>query len=76
LLDNGADPNARMSDQSTPLHLASSYGKLEVTHLLLERGVDVDAEDDGGNTAYQIALKEGYDEIARLSSGHGVENKT
>jgi ankyrin repeat protein len=59
-----------------PLHLASFYGKLEVARLLLERGVDIDAEDDEGNTAYQIALKRGHEEITQLLAGHGAENKT
>ncbi|KAH9041905.1 hypothetical protein EDB83DRAFT_2524063 [Lactarius deliciosus] len=75
LLDHGADPKARGKDQSTPLHWASYWGELEVAHLLLERGADVDAEDGKGRTAYQIALKEGHDEIAQLL-GHGIENKT
>ena len=74
LLDYGADPKIRGKDQSTPLHRSSYWGELEVVRLLLERGMDVDAEDDKGRTAYQIALKEGHDEIAQLLSGHGVEN--
>ncbi|KAH9012590.1 ankyrin repeat-containing domain protein [Lactarius deliciosus] len=53
LLDNGANPDARTRDQ------------LEVVHLLLERGVDVDAEIGGGYTAYELALGCGHDEIAQ-----------
>ena len=66
LLDNGADPNLRGNDQSTPLHRASFHRELEIVRLLLERGADVDAVDDEGNTAYQIALKEGHHELAQL----------
>jgi ankyrin repeat protein len=76
LLDHGADPMACGKDKRTPLHLASYFRKLEVANLLLERGVDVDAEDDEGCTAYQIAVRNGYDEITQLLSGHCAENKT
>jgi ankyrin repeat protein len=72
LLDNGADPNAREHDQQTPLHLASTW---EMGHLLLEYGVDVDAVNDFGKTAYELALHHGQIEIARLLSGRSVENK-
>ena len=72
LLDNGADPNSRADDQSTPLHDAASNEYLEVIHLLVERGANVDALDDGGNTAYQIALKEGCG-VAQLLFPPAVE---
>ena len=73
LLDSGADPNSRASDQSTPLHCASSCRWLEVVRLLLERGAAVDAVDDRGDTALQIALNYGHGEIARMLSGHAAE---
>ena len=74
LLEYGADPNSRANDQSTPLHHASLNGQLEGVYLLLERGADVDVVDDEGKTAYQIALDRGYDEVAQLLSGQGVQN--
>jgi ankyrin repeat protein len=76
LLDIGADLKARSKNQWTPLHTASYRGEIEVVRLLVERGMGVDAEDDEGKTAYQIALQEGWDDIAQLLSGHSAENKT
>ena len=84
LLNSGADPNRSGKDRSTPLHWASGMRNLEIAHLLLEFGAEANAEDDEGRTAYQIALEEareegydpGYDEMAQLLSGHGVEKKT
>jgi len=43
LLDRGANPNARSSDRSTPLHRTSEP---EIAQLLLDRGADASACDD------------------------------
>ena len=70
LLDHGADPEARGRGQKTPSHTASRHGQLEVAHLLLECGMNIDAIDDEGNSAYrayQIALEGGYDKIIGYS---------
>jgi ankyrin repeat protein len=50
---------------------------LEVANLrlLLKGGAKADAVDDEGQTAFEIALIEGYDEIAQLLSEHDVEKK-
>ena len=40
LLDLGADPNRRSSDQPSALMMAAGYGQLDVVRLLLERGAD------------------------------------
>ena len=36
LIQQGADVNARDANNSTPLHLASSWGKVESMRLLIE----------------------------------------
>ncbi len=43
-LERGADVDARRMDHDTPLHLASSYGRLEVARLYLEHGADANAK--------------------------------
>jgi ankyrin repeat protein len=75
LLNHGVDPKACAKNQQTPLHLASS-GHLDIARLLLEHGADVDAEDKDGRTAYQIALDEGYDEVAQFLLAYGAQSRT
>jgi ankyrin repeat protein len=38
-----------------PLLGALEYGYLEVAHLLVGHGANIDAEDDEGRTAFQVA---------------------
>jgi ankyrin repeat protein len=74
LLQHGADPNIRASDDmlSTPLHLASFMGFLEVARLLLSYGAKVDETDKEGKTPFQVASRRGYDEITKLLLEHGA----
>ncbi len=77
LLDHGADPNSRDNDaQWRPLHWAAYFGKLEIAHLLIERGANVHVKDKHGRIAYQIALERGEAEIAQLLLSKCSENKT
>ena len=41
LLENGAEPNMKDDDGSTPLHAACIRGNLEVVRLLLAHGAEV-----------------------------------
>jgi ankyrin repeat protein len=70
LLEHGADPNADARFHSSPLHLASSHGWLEVARLLHKYGAKVDEKDKEGKTPFQIATEKGYDEIAKLLVPH------
>ena len=82
LLDCGADPNARDDDRSTPLHQSSWWekgedfttrmGTVEGTRLLLKHGAIIDAEDDEGRTALQLALEHERDDIAACLKEHGA----
>ena len=57
--NKGAEPMLRRNDQWTPLYQISECEKLGVAHLLLKRGVYMDAKNEEWNTAYQIGLKTG-----------------
>ena len=68
LLEYGADPNIRRDDgsDSTPLHLSSFSGSLEVTRLLLSYGARIDEEDEEWKTPFEVASSHGHDEIMKL----------
>ncbi len=57
LLDCGAEIENRGLLQSTPLLEASISGSAELVELLLSRGADIKAVDEGGNTALMLASR-------------------
>ena len=73
LLDRGVDVNTRDNEGSTPLHHSSfrrpgSSGRwsVERTRMLLEHGASIDAENNKGETAFQVALEEGHHEMVEF----------
>jgi len=54
LLEHGADLNARYDHNSTPLHWAAQYGRVELVQVLLEHVVNLSAKDDHRKTANQV----------------------
>lgn len=50
LLDSGTDVNFHDTDGRTSLHVAACQGRPDVVELLLERGADVDVQDQWGST--------------------------
>ena len=64
-LKYGADPSISSSeDDSTPLMIASKKGYFEIAKVLLEAGANLRAEDECGNTALEIALQQGHQELS------------
>ena len=60
-------------DIATPLYYASTVGLETVVPLLLEKGANVDAKTGSGETALQLAAKNGHAAVARLLLDRGAE---
>ena len=73
LLERGADPNARMKNGLTPLHVAARDGRVEVARVLLKHGANVGAEDNKGRTPFQMASAAGKDDTMKLMLEHGAK---
>ncbi|RWS14907.1 Tankyrase-1-like protein [Dinothrombium tinctorium] len=52
--------------QSTPLHFAAGYNRVEIVEHLLSRGADVHAKDKGGLVPLHNACSYGHYEVAEL----------
>jgi ankyrin repeat protein len=75
LLDHGADPGVRCGEErENALHVAVRRGQHpDVVHLLLERGVDVNARRGDGRTAWLLARRGGHDQLVSLLEQAGAE---
>ena len=59
LLEHGADVTTRIgTEQSTPLHLASSLASPDIVQLLIKHGADVNALDGNCEMPLHLALAE------------------
>jgi ankyrin repeat protein len=61
---------ANDENDETPLHEVSYWVPDAYLRVLLENGADVDAEDDEGQTPFQIASSKGYHEMAQFLIDH------
>jgi ankyrin repeat protein len=66
LLAHGADPNVRCGrERETSVHMAARSGQnVEIVKLLLEHGADVHALRGDGRTAWVLARRSGFDDVA------------
>jgi len=48
-------------------------GTVEGPRLLLDHGANIDAENDEGETPFQLALETGYHEMAEFLSGRSAK---
>lgn len=55
-----------MANQRTPLHRAAQEGNAEVAELLIQAGTDVDAKQDKGKSALQLALTHNHTWITEI----------
>ena len=60
-------------DDLTPLHVASSYGYLEVVRILVEQGADMAVQDNNKKTPLHLASDEGRLDVARFLVEHGAD---
>jgi ankyrin repeat protein len=94
LLEKGANPNQPTDDHTTPL-LAAATGQgarfaggeerpipefIEALRLCLDKGSDINATNDRGDTAMHAAAERGADEMVQFLADHGakldVKNKS
>ena len=68
LIDHGADVTAQDETQSTPLHLASSFGGAETVRLLIENDADIAAQDKHRRTPLHLASSRVSDGTATLGT--------
>jgi ankyrin repeat protein len=66
-----ADIQQRDAYNNSLLHLAASRGYLQLANLLIEQGVDINAQNNDGDTALHVAAWQGHVEMAR----HLLENR-
>jgi len=55
------------------LHRSSYFGALEVVHVLLEHGADVEVKKNDGETALQLAALYRHDKVVELLREHGAK---
>ncbi|QCW01947.1 ankyrin repeat domain-containing protein [Natrinema pallidum] len=74
-LINDADLSHRSDNGSTLLHHTAGRDRPEMARELIDRGIDVDAQNDGGHTALLKAVElENYDTVEVLLEGGADPN--
>lgn len=74
LLDHNADVHqaATNAQRVNSLHAASANRHFDICHMLIERGIDVNATQEGGFTPLQAAAQNGQLELVELLLQHGA----
>ena len=74
LLAHGAKPNAKSTNDLTPLGRAAESGDAEVVQMLLDAGASVNAYDPFGRTALMLAQGNKHAEVAALLRKAGARD--
>jgi beta-lactamase regulating signal transducer with metallopeptidase domain len=72
LLDDGANVDAAVDGDGSPLIVAAREGHLDIVRLLLDRGADVNLAVEGDGAPLIMAAREGHLEIAQLLLDRGA----
>jgi ankyrin repeat protein len=70
LLSNGGNPNAAQPGGCTILHAAAARGSVELVEMLVRKHADVDARDEHGRPAIELAERNGHVRVVELLSHH------
>jgi ankyrin repeat protein len=70
-LCSGADINCRGYEGATYLLQAAELGNLDYVRILVKLGADVTLRDDNGNTASDVAKRNGHTAIVQFLHKHG-----
>jgi len=65
LIEHGADVKSAF-------HMAVYTGSADLVKLFLEKGADIDAQDNNGDTALHIATRRGYLDVVKVLLEHGA----
>jgi hypothetical protein len=71
--DKDIDPEFKNPLHISLLYLASEYGHKDVTYILLERGVDVNAQGGRYGNALQAAAYNGHEKIVQMLLARGAD---
>ncbi len=67
----GADPNAREAEGASPLDDAAWRGSVDGCETPVDRGADPSLCGEKHKSPYQVALENGYSEVATEIKNHG-----
>ena len=74
VIEHSQDVHSRsVTDDKTPLDIASGNGHKQVACLLLEHGADISGQDKYGKTPLHRASQEGHVEVALVLIKHGAD---
>ena len=74
VIEHPQDVNSQSVDNaSSPLHLASRGGHVDLARMLIERGADVSAQKEDGSTALHLASENGYVDLSRMLIERGAD---
>jgi ankyrin repeat protein len=72
-LEHGAEVDALSNDHTTPLHIATRGGRVEVVRVLLEHGADINTRSNDNSTSLHIAVRWGSIEVVPVLLERGAD---